>query len=251
MLLVSVTMMRDDDGKYLGMVIVFDNLTDLMKAQRVAAWREVARRIAHEIKNPLTPIKLSAQRLRRKYLASTDQVFDECTKMIITQVDELKDLVNEFSQFAKLPEIHPKPCELGAIIREAMVLYQEAHKQIEFRYQEQEKIPILELDRDQMKRVFINIIDNAVSVMEGRGKITIESRYISALQLVIVEVSDTGTGIPEEIKSRLFEPYFSTKKEGTGLGLTIVRKIVSDHRGYIRVANNKPKGSKFIIELPA
>src|SRR3989338_8366132 len=250
-LLVSVTMMRDDDGKYLGMVIVFDNLTDLMKAQRVAAWREVARRIAHEIKNPLTPIKLSAQRLRRKYLASTDQVFDECTKMIITQVDELKDLVNEFSQFAKLPEIHPKPCELGAIIREAMVLYQDAHKQIEFRYQEQEKIPILELDRDQMKRVFINIIDNAVSVMEGRGKITIESRYISALQLVIVEVSDTGTGIPEEIKSRLFEPYFSTKKEGTGLGLTIVRKIVSDHRGYIRVANNKPKGSKFIIELPA
>ncbi len=250
-LLVSVTMMRDEDGKYLGMVMVFDNLTDLIKAQRVAAWREVARRIAHEIKNPLTPIKLSAQRLRRKYLASTDQVFDECTKMIITQVDELKDLVNEFSQFAKLPEAHPKPSELGTMIREVLALYQEAHKYIEFGYQEQSKIPILELDREQMKRVFINIVDNAISAMEGRGKITIEARYVSALQLVIVEVSDTGAGISDEIKSRLFEPYFSTKKEGTGLGLTIVRKIVSDHRGYIRVASNKPKGSKFIIELPA
>ena len=250
-LLVSVTMMRDEDGKYLGMVIVFDNLTDLIKAQRVAAWREVARRIAHEIKNPLTPIKLSAQRLRRKYLSSTDQVFDECTKMIITQVDELKDLVNEFSQFAKLPEAYPKPCELGAIVKEVLALYQEAHKHIEFRYQEQGEIPILELDRDQMKRVFINIVDNAISAMGGKGALTVEAHMVSALQLIVVEVSDTGVGIPDELKSRLFEPYFSTKKEGTGLGLTIVRKIISDHRGYIRVVNNKPKGSKFIIELPA
>ncbi|OGP03066.1 MAG: hypothetical protein A2Z91_03735 [Deltaproteobacteria bacterium GWA2_38_16] len=249
-LLVSVTMMRDEDGKYLGMVLVLDNLTDLIKAQRVAAWREVARRIAHEIKNPLTPIKLSAQRLRRKYLSSADQVFDECTKMIITQVDELKELVNEFSQFAKLPEANPRPSHLQAIVKEALTLYQEAHKHIIFEYVEHHPIPLMELDREQMKRVFINIFDNAVSAISGKGRVAVEVRYYSALQLVIIEISDSGSGISEEVKSRLFEPYFSTKKEGTGLGLSIVRKIISDHQGYIRVTNHKPQGTKFIIELP-
>ncbi len=249
-LLVSMTAMKDDDGKYLGMVIVVDDLTELMKAQRVSAWREVARRIAHEIKNPLTPIKLSAQRLRRKYLSETDHVFDECTKMIITQVDDLRDLVNEFSNFAKLPEANLKPCLLGPIVKEALTLYQEAHKHIDFEYRELNKMPIMEMDRDQMKRVFINLLDNAVSAITGRGHIQINTKCHEPLQLVSIEVTDNGSGVPDEIKSRLFEPYFSTKKEGTGLGLTIVKKIIADHQGYIRVAQNIPIGTKFVIELP-
>lgn len=249
-LLMSITTMRDEDGKYLGMIIVFDNLTELIRAQRAAAWREVARRIAHEIKNPLTPIKLSAQRLRRKYLSSMDVVFDECTKMIISQTDELRDLVNEFSNFAKLPEARPKSCQLGAIIKEALSLYQEANKHITFEYLSINKIPTLELDRDQMKRVFINLLDNAVAAIAGKGKVIVESQFNSALQSVSIEISDTGGGISDEVKSRLFEPYFSTKEEGTGLGLSIVKKIISDHQGYIRVSDNIPKGTKFIIELP-
>lgn len=249
-LLASVTTMRDEDGKYLGMVIVLDNLTELIRAQRVSAWREVARRIAHEIKNPLTPIKLSAQRLRRKYLSATDSVFDECTKMIITQTDELRDLVNEFSNFAKLPEANLRPCQLGPVIKDALLLYQEAHKYITFEYKSEGMIPTLELDKDQIKRVFINILDNAVAAISGKGKICIDTKLNVALGIVSIEVSDTGSGIAEAIKSRLFEPYFSTKKEGTGLGLAIVKKIISDHQGYIRVLDNFPKGTKFVIELP-
>lgn len=222
----------------------------LAKAQRAAAWREVARRIAHEIKNPLTPIKLSAQRLRRKYLSSTDPVFDECTQMIITQVDELKELVDEFSNFAKLPEANLKPSQVGLVIREAMAVYQEAHKQIVFEARIDPGLPLLELDRDQMKRVLINLLDNAVSAIGRTGKIVISARHNPTLQLVIVEVTDTGSGIADEIKSRIFDPYFSTKEGGTGLGLTIVKKIISDHQGYVRVADNRPKGTKFIIELP-
>ncbi len=222
----------------------------LAKAERAAAWREVARRVAHEIKNPLTPIKLSAQRLRRKYLSSTDPVFDECTQMIITQVDELKELVDEFSNFAKLPQVNLRPSQLSPIVKEAMAVYQEAHRRITFEIKIDRDLPLLELDRDQIKRVFINLLDNAVSAMSGEGRIVIAAAYNPALQSVILEVSDTGSGISDGIKSRVFDPNFSTKKGGTGLGLTIVRKIISDHQGYVRVIDNHPKGTKFIIDLP-
>ena len=227
-----------------------ESATQLARAQRVAAWREVARRIAHEIKNPLTPIKLSAQRLRRKYIASKDPVFDECTKMIITEVDELKRLVNEFSNFSKLPEADPKSCHLEDIVTEVLSLYQEAHKKITFQYDVVGKLPIMLLDRAQIKRVFINLLDNAVASIIGRGKISITLRYNAALQFSVIEVDDSGSGISDDVKARLFEPYFSTKKEGTGLGLAIVRKIIADHQGYIRAAKNYPKGTKMIIELP-
>ncbi|MEK7791226.1 MAG: ATP-binding protein, partial [Deltaproteobacteria bacterium] len=222
----------------------------LAKAERAAAWREVARRVAHEIKNPLTPIKLSAQRLRRKYLSSTDSVFDECTQMIITQVDELKELVDEFSNFAKLPQVNLKPSQLSPIVKEAMAVYQEAHRHIAFEIKIDRDLPHLDLDRDQIKRVFINLIDNSVSAMTGGGRIVIAARYHPALQSVVVEVSDTGSGIPDGIKARIFDPNFSTKEGGTGLGLTIVKKIILDHQGYVRVVDNRPKGTKFIIELP-
>jgi two-component system nitrogen regulation sensor histidine kinase NtrY len=219
----------------------------------MAAWREVARRIAHEIKNPLTPIQLSAQRLRRRYLeqfAQEDTVFDECTAMIIQQVDELKNLVNEFSSFARMPATNPTPNNLNDIISEALVLFQGGHKEIDFAFHSDPRLPPFRLDRDQIKRAVINMLDNAVAAIEGEGAIEIETAYNPALQMATVMIADTGCGIPAEDKPRLFEPYFSTKKSGTGLGLAIVASIVSDHNGYIRVKDNYPSGSRFIVELP-
>jgi two-component system, NtrC family, nitrogen regulation sensor histidine kinase NtrY len=250
---VNVTTLRDENGEFVGTVVVFDDLTHLIKAQRMAAWREVARRIAHEIKNPLTPIQLSAQRLRRRYLdrfSQDDAVFDDCTMMIIKQVDELKNLVNDFSSFARMPATNPTPNDLNEIIAEAMILYQEGHKDIDFSFLPDPGIPVFNLDRDQLKRVVINLIDNAVGAIEGKGTVMIESTYTPSLQMVTFTVADTGCGIPAEDKPRLFEPYFSTKKSGTGLGLAIVSSIVSDHNGYIRVKDNLPRGTRFIVELP-
>jgi two-component system, NtrC family, nitrogen regulation sensor histidine kinase NtrY len=252
-LLVNLTTLRDENNEFMGTVVVFDDLTHLIKAQRMAAWREVARRIAHEIKNPLTPIQLSAQRLRRRYLerfSSDDTVFDDCTRMIVTQVDELKNLVNEFSSFARMPASTPSPNDLNEILAETIILYQEAHRNIAFSLHPDPSLPRFSLDRDQIKRALINLLDNAVGAIEGEGEIRLESMYNQSLQMVTFTVADTGCGIPADVKQRLFEPYFSTKKSGTGLGLAIVATIVSDHNGYIRVRDNQPNGSRFTIELP-
>ncbi len=253
-LLLNVTTLRDDSGEFMGTVVVFDDLTHLIKAQRMAAWREVARRIAHEIKNPLTPIQLSAQRLRRRYLerfAEEDDIFDDCTGMIVRQVDELKNLVNEFSNFARLPASNPLPNNLNELISETLVLYREAHPEISLEFEPEADLPVINIDREQMKRVLINLLNNAVAAIETDGTITINTEYNTALKMVIFAVADTGTGIPAEDKPRLFEPYFSTKKSGTGLGLAIVSTIIADHNGYIRVRDNLPKGTRFIVELPA
>ncbi len=252
-LLVSGTMLKDDEEHYLGMVLVFENITHLQKAQRAAAWREVARRIAHEIKNPLTPIQLSAQRLRKKYkdkFTNDGTVFDECTKIIINQTDEIKNLVNEFSNFARMPATNPRPNDLMQVINESVALFKEAHKHITFTVLEEQKPPLFDLDKDQMKRAIVNILDNAVGAIEEKGTITVTASYDKTFQIAKIEIADTGSGIPQEQKKKLFEPYFSTKKSGTGLGLPIVNTIISDHNGYIRVRDNQPKGTKFIIELP-
>jgi len=255
-LLVHITVLRSETGSFMGIVAIFDDLTQLVKAQRVAAWREVARRIAHEIKNPLTPIQLSAQRLRKRYgdkLNEDGAVFDECTSTIMKQTDELKELVNEFSNFARMPAAKPAPNHLNEIINEVLLLFKQAHKDIAFEHTCEDGIPVMNLDRDQIKRVVINLFQNAVSAIESTGnggKVAVRTGYNDELQMVTTEVSDTGCGISEEDKSRLFEPYFSTKKSGTGLGLAIVNTIISDHNGYIRVKDNLPKGTKFIIELP-
>jgi two-component system nitrogen regulation sensor histidine kinase NtrY len=252
-LLVNVTTLKDENNEFMGTVVVFDDLTQLLKAQRMAAWREVARRIAHEIKNPLTPIQLSAQRLRRRYLdrfTSDDSVFDECTSMIIKQVDDLKNLVNEFSSFARMPASNPSLNNLNDVLNEALVLYQEGHKEIDFKLKIDPTVPIFSLDREQIKRAIINLLDNAVAAVSGKGQIDIETSYNSDLQIATLRVSDNGCGIPAEDKPRLFEPYFSTKKSGTGLGLAIVSTIISDHNGYIRVRDNAPQGTHFIVELP-
>jgi len=252
-LLINLTALKDEEGNSLGVVAVFDDLTELMKAQRMAAWREVARRIAHEIKNPLTPIQLSAQRLRKRYLEKLQQdgvVFDECTRTIVKQVEELKGMVNEFSNFARMPASSPTPNHLNEIIQETLILFKEARKQVRFNFIPQPNLPVFNMDRDQMKRVMINLIKNSLAAIEREGEIKIQTSYDPKLQMVRLEVSDDGCGIPDEDKGRLFEPYYSTKKTGTGLGLTIVNAIVTDHNGYIRVRDNKPKGTTFLIELP-
>jgi len=251
-LLISLTTLKDEEGRPLGVVAVFDDLTQLIKAQRMAAWREVARRIAHEIKNPLTPIQLSAQRLRKRYLEKLQPdgvVFDECTRTIVKQVEELKGMVNEFSNFARMPACQPTPNRLNEIIQETLVLFQEASKEVRIEFIPHD-LPVFNIDRDQMKRVMINLIKNSLAAIEREGKVRIETSYDPRLQMVRLEVSDDGCGIPDEEKGKLFEPYYSTKKSGTGLGLTIVNAIIADHNGYIRVRDNELKGTTFLIELP-
>lgn len=255
-LLVNVALLRDEESRYLGMVVVLDDLTQLQKAQRAAAWREVARRIAHEIKNPLTPIQLSAQRLRKRYLsqfAENGAVFDECTKTIISQVEEIKNLVNEFSNFARMPAANLAPHHLNEIVREAMILYEEGHKEIRFHFEPDERLPVLNLDKEQMKRVMINLLENAVGAVAGESgekSIGVKTELDPALKMARLEVGDNGCGVLPEDKPFLFEPYFSTKAHGTGLGLAIVNTIISDHDGYIRVRDNIPRGTRFIIEIP-
>lgn len=249
----NLTRLEDDQGKPVGMVLVFDNLTELEKAQRMAAWREVARRIAHEVKNPLTPIQLSAQRLRKKYLgqlADGDEVFDQCTRTIISQVDELKRMVSEFSNFARMPAVQKERNSLAAMVEEAVALYREAHKHIEFRVTVTEEVPPFYFDVKQMKRVLINLVDNAAAVLPKGGMIEVLVRFDASQRLVFFEVLDNGPGVRDEDKLRLFEPYFSTKKTGTGLGLAIASTVVADHGGYIRLKDNPPHGARFIVELP-
>ena len=251
--LVNLNALKDEHGNYLGMVAVLDDLTHLLKTQRMFAWKEVAKRIAHEIKNPLTPIKLSAQRLRKKYIErfkEDGEVFDECTTTIIKQVDELKTLVNEFSSFARMPASNPSPNDLNEIVNEVVALYRAAQKKITFETSLDSRLPVLDVDRDQMKRVLINLIDNASAAIEDEGTVRVETLYVEELQHARLDVVDNGAGIPADAKQRLFEPYFSTKKSGTGLGLAIVNNIVSDHSGYIRVKDNVPRGTRFTIELP-
>jgi two-component system nitrogen regulation sensor histidine kinase NtrY len=250
----TLSPLRDDKGRELGYVLVFDDLTKLINAQRASAWREVARRIAHEIKNPLTPIKLSAERLQKKFSAQlNDAAFESCTQTIIQQVDELKELVNEFSSFARLPQANPAPNDVNGLIQESVVLFQEGHKQISFDLKLDHQIPLFDVDREQMKRVFINLLDNAVAAVQdltGPKQITISTVYDPVLRIARLVVADNGPGIPAEIRDRVFEPYFSTKEAGTGLGLAIVKRIIDDHSGFIRVFKNSPTGSRFVIELP-
>jgi two-component system nitrogen regulation sensor histidine kinase NtrY len=250
---VTAATLRDDEGKILGVMIFLEDITQIQKVQRMEAWREVARRIAHEIKNPLTPIQLSAERLRKRYghmLEGNGAILEKCTSTIIQQVDELKNLVNEFSQFARLPSAQLAAHDLNDIVQEALFLFQEGHKEIHFDFQ-RGAIPLLELDRGLIKRVLMNLLDNAVAAVGPQGEIQLATSYEPARGVVCLDVSDNGSGVAPEIRARIFEPYFSTKKNGTGLGLTIVNQIIEDHRGYVRVRPNEPRGTRFTIEFPA
>jgi two-component system nitrogen regulation sensor histidine kinase NtrY len=248
---VTAAMLSGDDGTILGIMMFVEDITQIQKVQKMEAWREVARRIAHEIKNPLTPIQLSAERLRKRYaklLEGDGTILDKCTSTIIQQVEDLKNLVNEFSQFARLPAAELTANDLNEIVREALFLFKEGHKGINFQFHKSE-IPPLELDRDQIKRLLINLLDNAVAAVEEKGEIKISTSYSPSSGDVQLEVADNGCGLAPEVRARIFNPYFSTKKDGTGLGLAIVSAIVADHRGNIRVRPNDPKGTRFIIEL--
>jgi two-component system nitrogen regulation sensor histidine kinase NtrY len=249
---VTAATLRDDEGNTMGVMVFLEDITQIQKVQRMEAWREVARRIAHEIKNPLTPIQLSAERLRKRYAKLLDgngAILDKCTSTIIQQVDELKNLVNEFSHFARLPSAHLTRNDLNGIVQEALFLFKEGHNDIRFQFRNEE-IPPLELDREQIKRVIINLLDNAVAAVSENGEIRIATSHDRSRGVVYLEVADNGCGVAPEVRGRIFEPYFSTKKNGTGLGLTIVSQIIEDHRGYIRVRPNEPRGTKFTIEFP-
>lgn len=249
---VTAATLRDEEGASLGLMVFLEDITQIQKVQRMEAWREVARRIAHEIKNPLTPIQLSAERLRKRYANMFDgngAILDKCTTTIIQQVDELKNLVNEFSQFARLPSARLAPNDLNEIVQEAMFLFKEGHKEVRFEFLPA-VIPPLDLDREQIKRVLINLLDNAVAAVEGRGKVKVATVLDRSRGVVYLEIVDNGCGLTADIRTKIFEPYFSTKKNGTGLGLTIVNQIIEDHQGYIRVRPNGPRGTKFIIEFP-
>ncbi len=248
---VNFNSLKDDTGRQIGLVMVFDDMTELEKAQRMAAWREVARRIAHEVKNPLTPISLSAQRLKRKYKRVIDDpVFEECTQTIIDHTELIKNLINEFATFARFPAANPEPCALSPIIHETIALYKEGHPNIRFSALLPDEIPVMQLDRQQIKQILINLIDNAIASIRTSGDVSVSVTYDEAGKTLVLTVADTGIGVPDHVKPSLFEPDFTTKKSGMGLGLAIVSTIVSDHKGKIHVEDNEPQGARFVIELP-
>jgi two-component system nitrogen regulation sensor histidine kinase NtrY len=252
-LLASATALRGPDGEYTGSVVVFDDLTELLKAQRVAAWREVAQRIAHEIKNPLTPIQLSAQRLRRRLRASSgeeQQLVAECTETIIQEVDGLKRLVDEFSRFARMPVLAPRPTDVRPLVDAVVTLYRESHPGVPLATRHAGDLPLLEVDPDHIKRAVLNLVDNAVQAVGTVGEVMVETVHVPETGHARIIVSDTGPGISAEDKEKLFLPYFSTKVAGMGLGLPIVHEIVTEHGGTVRVEDNEPRGSRFIVEVP-
>lgn len=252
--LMTITVIHDDEGNNMGMVILFEDITQLQRAERTAAWREVARRMAHEIKNPLTPVQLSAQRLQKKYgdrFGAEDTVFFECTKTIVDQVEVLKNLVDEFSRFARLPVTSLTMNDLNEVIRDSVILFQDAHKGIVFHFLPGPDIPKLMLDPDQIRRVMVNLLDNAVAAVDSpSGRIEIRTACHRTGWTARVEVADNGCGIPAGYKVKMFEPYFSTKRTGTGLGLAIVNSIIADHGGRVTAADNHPKGTVVAFELP-
>lgn len=253
-LVVNISRLREGERNSSGIVMVLEEITELIKAQQAMAWREVARRIAHEIKNPLTPIKLSTQRLRKKFVEGApdyEQVFEECTRTIIQEVEGLKGLVDEFSRYARMPSSNPQPGDLLPVVEKVVALYAGLRKGVKVQADLDPDLPPVNIDPEQIKRALVNLVDNALAAVKGKGEIAIRARCLPASSRVLLEVIDNGRGISPEDKERLFLPYFSTKRSGTGLGLAIVYRIVAEHGGTIRAEDNLPKGTRMVIELPA
>ncbi len=269
--IVNITTMKDEAENYKGFIVVLNDTTDMMKAQRVAAWEEVAKRMSHEIKNPLTPIRLSAERLKRKYgekISVEDSTFGELVNTIIKEVDDLKSLVDEFSLYARLPRANLEPADINVLIREVVKLYKNAHRNIYFIAHLQDALPKVSIDGRQMKRAFMNIIENAVysvnlknlekTVEDYNPEIRIFTELIEQADkenpnrklALKISFSDNGTGINDEIIHNIYEPYFSTKQGGTGLGLAITKNILMENNAHIRVENNERGGADFIIFMP-
>jgi two-component system nitrogen regulation sensor histidine kinase NtrY len=236
-----------------GQILVLDDVTPLIRAQKVAAWREVARRLAHEIKNPLTPIQLSAERLKRHFAdapSGARALVDECTNTIVGEVESLKGLVDEFSQFARMPAPRTTPTDLHALIDSALSLYDGIFTDVDIVKQFGADVPLVRIDSEQIRRVMINVVDNAIEAVDRQGRIAIETCYDEPNQLVRLVVADDGPGIPPGEREKLFLPYYSTKRRGSGLGLAIVRRIIAEHGGSIEAGDNQPHGTRFTIELP-
>lgn len=249
----NISRMQNDAGLDLGFVFVFEDRTEFIKAQKTAAWQEVAQRIAHEIKNPLTPIQLSAQRLRKKYAEKStgfDEIFDQATGVIISEVTRLKSMVDEFSKYARMPVPQMRKESLHDIIQKVISLYTGAHRDIEFIVQFDEGLPPLNCDPEQMHRVLVNLFDNAIQAMNDHGRLWVTTECDWRRHRAVVKVADEGIGIQPDDHRMLFVPYFSKKRTGTGLGLAIVHRIISDHNGTIHAENHHPKGALFTFELP-
>ena len=247
-----------------GFVIVIDDLTDLLRAQKASAWQEVAQRIAHEIKNPLTPIQLSAQRLLRHIERTTgnrqegsrsefEKLVAECAGLIEREVHTLESLVDEFSQFARFPAARLAPADVNSIVSSAVDLFRGRLEGITLRTELAASLPSIKADSELLRRVVANLIDNAAEAMEGASlrRLHVATRAEGDGDAVAIEISDSGHGISPEDKERLFLPHFSTKERGTGLGLAIASRIIAEHNGTIRVEDNIPTGTRFVIRFPA
>jgi two-component system nitrogen regulation sensor histidine kinase NtrY len=262
----AATILTGDDGRPEGAVLVLDDVTPLIRAQRVAAWRDVARRLAHEIKNPLTPIQLSAERLRRNFANAPPNaraLVDECTGAIVTEVEALKTLVDEFAQFARLRGPRTLPTDLNRLVEDTLRLYagvlQHATVRVESRLAPE--LPLVRIDTEQIRQVIINLVDNAVEALGGptvsvppgaeAPVVVITTAHERQHGVVRLTVTDNGPGVPTADREKLFMPYYSTKGRGSGLGLAIVRRIVAEHGGGIDVGDATPKGTVFTVELPA
>ena len=248
------TSLSRDDGVSEGVVLVFDDVTPLIRAQRVAAWREIARRLAHEIKNPLTPIQLCAERLRRHFGGANEQtrgLVDECTTTIVGEVESLKELVDEFSQFARMPAPRTVPTDLEGLLTDTVALYAGLLPTVQLETRFAPSVPTVTVDPEQIRRVVINLVDNAVEAISHQGVVEIATEHDPSRRVVRIVVADNGPGIPAAERKKLFTPYYSTKQRGSGLGLAIVRRIVTEHGGAISVTDNTPQGTRFAVELPA
>jgi two-component system nitrogen regulation sensor histidine kinase NtrY len=236
------------------LVVVLDDISEAIRAQQAMTWREVARRIAHEIKNPLTPIQLSTQRLRKKFAEGAPDaaaILDECTRTIIQEVEGLRNMVDEFSRYARMPSPRPRPGDLHQIVQQVAQLYAGIRQGISLQTDLDPAVPPLNLDPEQMRRALINLVDNAVAALgEETGEITVSTRYLSADGRVQLEIADTGPGFPPDDRDRAFLPYYSTKRSSGGLGLAIVNRIIVEHGGEIRIEDNLPHGARLVITLP-
>jgi len=276
----TATALRQNSNDGRGVVVVIEDLSELLTAQRAAAWSEVARRVAHEIKNPLTPIQLSAERIARNFgVANVSEpgavatgangqpnghhaadnrdelrrVVEECTTSITREVAGLKALVDEFSRFARMPPPRLEPADLNDVIRQTAQLYEERLGGVALQVQLEPELPLAMLDVEQMKRVCVNLIDNAVEALtdiHDDRRVIITSRHDRTRDVLVTAVEDTGEGIPAADFKRLFQPYFSTRGRGTGLGLAIVSRIIAEHDGKVYAEANSPRGARFVIELP-
>ena len=241
-----------------GFVLVIEDLTEVVRAQKASAWREVARRLAHEIKNPLTPIQLSAERIARNIarLPATPPrirtVIGECVDAIVDEVSSLKHLVDEFVRFARLPTVARVPTSMKELVDHTLALYEGRLDSVTLVIDVPADLPPVLMDPLQMKRVLVNLLDNAIEALAGEPaqELSLRCELARDETMARLTITDTGRGIAPEDRERLFTPYFSTRKEGTGLGLAISSRIVADHGGYIGAEPNSPRGTRFVVELP-